>query len=105
MSKILKQEDGFTLVEMMIVLLVISVLLLIAVPSMTKSNDVVTNKTCEATADLVQSQVAAYKMENGDYPHSLDDLVEADYVDSVECPDGELGYDQSSGTVYLPGEK
>jgi competence protein ComGC len=103
MSKILKTERGFTLIEMMIVLLIISILLLIAVPAMTKSNDTVKEKTCESTVKAVQSQVAAYKMENGAFPQSLSAL-QPDYVDSITCPGNKaLNYDPDSGKVSKPG--
>ena len=36
MKKYLKNEKGFTLIEMMIVLLIISVLILITIPNVTK---------------------------------------------------------------------
>lgn len=106
MKNILRTEKGFTLIEMMIVLLIISILLLIAVPAMTNSNKVVQDKSCEATVKLVQSQVAAYKMDNNDneYPTDLTDLKD-NYVDSIKCPDGdELDYDSESGKVFKPGQ-
>jgi competence protein ComGC len=86
----IKSADGFTLIEMMIVLFIISTLLLIAVPNMTKSNTIVKEKTCEATIDLLQSQVAAYEMEMGVELNSLGDLESKGYVDTITCPDEEL---------------
>lgn len=85
--KPLKQQHGFTLIEMLIVLMIISILLMIAVPSMTKSNQVVKAKSCEATIKLVQSQVAAYNVENAT-PLSNLSTLEGDYVDTTKCPDG-----------------
>jgi len=103
MSKILKTERGFTLIEMMIVLLIISILLLIAVPAMTKSNSTVKAKTCESTVKAVQSQVAAYKMENDEFPDSLKTLEDGKYIDRVVCPGGKaLVYDKTSGKVSEP---
>lgn len=90
----LKKEAGFTLIEMMIVLMIISILLLIAVPNMVKNNSLVKEKTCESTIDLLQSQVEAYAMEhNGQMPQSLDVLKEEGYVDRIKCPDTELVLD------------
>lgn len=75
---------------MVIVLMIISILLLIAIPSMTKSNKTVKTKSCEATIKLVQSQVAAYNMDHPDKPLSTDlsALKTEGYVDHLECPDG-----------------
>ncbi|QQK79742.1 prepilin-type N-terminal cleavage/methylation domain-containing protein [Salicibibacter cibi] len=83
-----KKDDGFTLIEMMIVLLIISILLLVAIPNMVQNSNVAQSKGCEATVDLVQAQVGSYMVETGDYPSSLSVLVDNDYVDSVTCPDG-----------------
>ncbi|SFG11343.1 competence type IV pilus major pilin ComGC [Sporolactobacillus nakayamae] len=100
---IFASERGFTLIEMMIVLFIISILLLIAVPNMTKSNTVVMGKSTEATVKLVQSQVAAYQMDNnGALPESLEDLQPA-YVNSIKTSDGKtLSYDKDTGEVSAP---
>lgn len=73
---------------MMIVLLIISILLLIAVPNMTKSNSVVKQKSCEATVKLLQSEVAQYEMETDTPLPDLDTLKKEGYVDQITCPDG-----------------
>ena len=87
-------------IEMMIVLLIISILLLVAIPNMVQNSNVAQSKGCEATMDLVQAQVGTYKVETGDYPSSLTDLVDDDYVDSVDCPDGtSLSYESETGNV------
>jgi competence protein ComGC len=84
----LKNEKGFTLIEMLIVLMIISVLLLIAVPNMMKNTDVAANKGCEATTKLLQSQVYAYNLENEVELLDLETLEEAGFVDNTSCPDG-----------------
>lgn len=81
-------ENGFTMIEMMIVLLIISILLLIAVPNMTKSNTVVKQKSCEATVKLLQSEVAQYEMEKNQALPDLATLQTGGYVDQITCPDG-----------------
>ncbi len=46
--KTLKNEKGFTLIEMMIVMLVISVLLIVTIPNVAKHNSNINNKGCQA---------------------------------------------------------
>lgn len=87
--KFIRETKGFTLIEMLIVLMIISILLLIAVPNMLKSHDLVENKSCKATVKLVQSQVASYEMENDGQIPTLDDLKSEGYIDKVTCPGGE----------------
>jgi competence protein ComGC len=81
----MNNEKGFTLIEMMIVLLIISVLMLIALPSMTKNNSIVKSIGCEATIDLVQGQVGAYEAEHNTLP-TLEELKTEGYVDTIVCP-------------------
>ena len=88
MKKIVN-ESGFSLIEMMIVLLIISVLILVAIPNVTKHSKSIDDKGCSAYISMVQGQVEAYKMENHKYPNGLDDLVNKDYFpDTPKCPDG-----------------
>lgn len=43
-----RNEKGFTLIEMLIVLLIISVLILVTIPNVTKHFASIDNKGCEA---------------------------------------------------------
>lgn len=103
-SNYFKNERAFTLIEMMIVLMIISVLLLIALPNMTKNNTIAQEKGCEATIDLVQAQVGAYQIENGELPANLDVLVADNYLDKVECSgDVQLSLN-ATGQVVIVGQ-
>lgn len=51
--KFLRRDDGFTLVEMLIVLLIISVLILITIPNITKHFKTIDNKGCEAYVSII----------------------------------------------------
>lgn len=83
-----KNEKGFTLIEMMIVLLIISVLVLIAIPNVTKHSSSIDKKGCEAYVKMVQGQVEAYRMETHKVPN-LSELEAADYLpENAACPDG-----------------
>lgn len=88
LSKYFFNVRGFTLIEMMIVLMIISALLLIAVPNMSKNNTIAQDKGCEATIDLLQAQVGAYQIEENKFPDSLEVLKNEGYVEIIECPNG-----------------
>lgn len=100
----LKNEKGFTLIEMLIVLLVISVLIILIVPNLGDRSADVHRKGCEALVELVQAQVEAYHIEENDYPVSLDDLVTAEYIkdEQTSCQNENLVYDGSTGNVSEP---
>ncbi|TMW73781.1 competence type IV pilus major pilin ComGC [Alteribacter natronophilus] len=82
------REAGFTLIEMVIVLMIISVLLLIAVPSLSKNTQVAQDRGCDATVELLQGQVGAYKVNEEKELNNLNELVSENYVETISCPDG-----------------
>lgn len=86
----MKNENGFTLIEMLIVLLIISVLILVTIPNVTKHFASIDSKGCEAYVNMVQGQVEAYRVEKMTYP-TIQDLIENDYLqsDNATCPNGE----------------
>ncbi|MDQ6599637.1 prepilin-type N-terminal cleavage/methylation domain-containing protein [Bacillus salipaludis] len=102
MLKKFKNQKGFTLIEMMIVMLIISVLLIITIPNITKHNSNINEKGCQAFVKMVQAQVQAYEMEKKKMPTSVEDLVAADYLkeDAKGCPDGKTKVEiQADGKV------
>lgn len=79
-----KTVKGFTLVEMLIVLLIISVLMLLFVPNLSKQKDVVREKGDAAVVKVVESQMDLYEVKTGDKP-TVDDLVEVGYITSEQA--------------------
>src|SRR5947199_2459646 len=95
----MNNEKGFTLIEMMIVMLIISVLLIITIPNITKHNSNINNKGCEAYVKMVQAQVQAYQMEKNKIP-TLTELQTAGYLNDVKgCPNGQQVAIDSDGKV------
>ncbi|WP_285768900.1 competence type IV pilus major pilin ComGC [Peribacillus sp. SI8-4] len=88
MKKIL-DERGFTLIEMLIVLLVISILLIITIPNITKHQSTIHSKGCEAFIKMAQAQVQAYEIDNAKLPMSINELENQGYLKQTTCPNGE----------------
>lgn len=84
-------QKGFTLIEMMIVLLVISVLLIITIPNITKHNSTINDKGCKAFVKMVEAQVQAYEMDEQKLPSSLSELATEGYLneEQTSCPNGD----------------
>jgi len=99
-----KNNSGFTLIEMLIVLTIISVLIILIAPNLGKSNQQVHEKSCDALVSVAQSQVQLYYLEENKYPNDLADLIEGGYLneDQTKCPNGKsLDYDPETGEVSI----
>lgn len=87
-NKNILQEGGFTLLEMLMVMFIISILLLLIIPNITAHKDNVTDTGCEAYAEMVGAQALAYELAHGEEPTNLDVLVTAGYINSTTCSNG-----------------
>ncbi|MGE7981239.1 competence type IV pilus major pilin ComGC [Solibacillus sp. NPDC093137] len=85
----MKNEKGFTLVEMLVVLLIISILILVTIPNVSKHFASIDEKGCNAYVLMLQGQVEAYKLNKNDYPASVSDLIDEGYIveKDLKCPD------------------
>jgi len=100
--KKIKRQAGFTLIEMLIVLLIISVLILISIPNVTKHFATIDEKGCKAYISMVQGQVEAYRVDFMAYP-TVEDLVAKGYLKENEtsCPNKEEIMITNEGEVKL----
>lgn len=96
-----RNEKGFTLIEMLIVLMIISILILLIVPHVSKKSANIHDKGCEALVELVQSQVIAYELDHKKLPSTLSDLVTKKYIDKdhLSCGNGKSIIMDSNGSV------
>lgn len=86
----MKNQKGFTLIEMLVVLLIITILIFVAIPNITKHSKNINNKGCEAFVNMVQGQVEAFEMEFHRYPSDVAELVNEKYLkdERKTCPNG-----------------
>lgn len=75
----IKNEDGFTLIEMTIVVVVIAILLIVFLPNVEKVNTRVTDTTDQALVKTVEAQKILYKAQYGEEADS-DQLETAGYI-------------------------
>lgn len=121
MKKKLKNNEGFTLVELIVVIAIIGILVAIAVPRFGKSLDSAKLAADNATAKAVQTAVNMYYIDNDNtYPgvdspaspatkaqfDSLKTMLEgSDYIDSIDQQTDtskfEFRYDGLNGIVSL----
>ncbi len=78
-----KRETGFTLVELMIVMLIIGILAAIAFPSYTASIRNAREAVLREDLHVMRQAIDSYTMDKGQAPQSLDDLVQAGYLKEI----------------------
>lgn len=79
MKKVVKKYNGFTLLEMLVVLLIISVLILLFIPNLAKHKESVDKKGQEAIVKVVETQMDLYEMEK-DQKATIDKLLAENYI-------------------------
>lgn len=98
-----KNEKGFTLIEMLIVLTIITVLILLIVPNLTDKSEAVHDQGCNALKETVQAQVSAYQLEKGKLPSSLSELKSAGFIseDQQKCKNDKKLTINTDGIVVI----
>ena len=85
-------KKGFTVLEMILVLSVISLIFLITLPNIQQKNKIIHTKGCDALTSVVDSQILLYEVENLVTPGSISDLIEKGYLKEGQnrCPNGSM---------------
>ena len=86
--KLMRKKEGFTLVEIMIVVAIIALLAAIAVPSFVKARTKSQDSACVNNLRLIEGAKDQYGLENDNVAATLTNIV-PDYLKAApDCPAG-----------------
>jgi len=89
-----KNNAGFTLIELMIVMAIIGVLAVIAVPSFTAAIKHAREAVLKEDLHVLRAAIDSYTMDKQKAPQSLDDLVQEGYLKTI--PEDPMTHTNSS---------
>jgi general secretion pathway protein G len=83
MKRYRKSEAGFTLVELMIVLMIIGILLVLAIPRYATAVKHAREAVLKEDLQTMRAAIDSYTMDKQKAPQALDDLVQEGYLRSI----------------------
>jgi prepilin-type N-terminal cleavage/methylation domain-containing protein len=88
MFKMKKNQKGFTLVEVLLVVVILGILAAVALPRFLTTRVESQKRTCQTNLSALNSAIEEYVFINGEDPGVIDDVVTADrFPDGVPvCP-------------------
>jgi len=102
-----RREKGFTLLEVMLVVIIIGIIAIIALPRLLVTKTVAEEKSCDSNLQAIRTQLECFQWDNGAYPNCL---TASNFVSSTNyekywpetssvsafCPDGPTMYTYTS---------
>jgi len=108
----LRNQKGFTLMELMIVIVIIGVLAAVGVPAYKGYTDRAKKAACDAQIKTVKTAVGMYYADEGKYPDGLTAANLATYIDNItdliNCPADsatQYTYNATTGAVTCVSTK
>jgi len=78
-----KQDAGFTLMELMIVMLIIGILMMVAIPRFEASVRQAREAVLKEDLHVMRAAIDSYTMDKQKAPTSLDDLIQDGYLREI----------------------
>ncbi len=102
-----RRDDGYTMVEIMIVVAILAILVMIAITSYVVATSNARGVTCQHNQRLFQDAVFVYAAQQNEDPAAIDNLRSFvnNYDENIKCPNGDgvnLQYDAVSHAISCP---
>lgn len=78
-----RREKGFTLLEVMLVVIIIGIIAIIALPRLLVTKTVAEEKSCDSNLQAIRTQLECFEWDNGRYPQCT---TASNFVNNVNYP-------------------
>lgn len=89
-KKMIKGEKGFTLVELLAVIVILGIIVAIAIPAIGNVINKAEGDATEAEITLIVDAARLYDVQGGTFPVDADGLIAAGFLDQRQGEDDEL---------------
>lgn len=92
MHKNMQKNNGFTLLEMIIVITIVTILFLLTIPNIQTTLGIVDRKGDKARLKVVDSAIVQYRLEYNQDPTSTSELIENDLIneEQLQCSNNRI---------------
>ena len=84
------KKDGFTLLEMLVVMTILTILFLLTVPNIQKTIGIIDKKGCDALVKTVDAAILQYRLDHDEDPGDISSLLADGLLrqEQTHCDDG-----------------